>query len=162
MPGSDSTRKLVTSEKRKRAFVHKLTDAGVVRCHEELSAPPPDRAGAYAGVLYATLATVGRFLAVADIPMAEFFKPDAASVIEDSYRRLAGRPGETVRISALRQDIDDVVSRRDLDAELIRMADRPEVYLRAVTNQQTLTDDDRHAAVRLGDEDRHTLQIGAS
>jgi hypothetical protein len=66
-----------------------------------------------------------------------------------------------VRLGAVRDEVDGRLSRKDLDAELIRMADQPGVHLRAVVNQQTLTDADREAAVRLGGEDRHNLQIEA-
>ena len=49
-----------------------------------------------------------------------------------------------------------------LDAELRRMADLPDVYLREEANQQhLLTDDDRAAGLRLGGHDRHNLQIEA-
>jgi hypothetical protein len=153
--------KLVTSEKPGRAFVHQLTNAGAVRCGDELVAPRPDRAGSYGGVLYATLAVVQRYMERVGLPMSEFFKPDVQLLIREAYGRLADGPAAPVRLSALRREIDDAVSRKEVDAELVRMADQSDVYLRAVVNQQTLTDEDRDAAVRLGGEDRHNLQIEA-
>jgi hypothetical protein len=90
----------------------------------------------------------------------ELFKPDAELLIRKAYADLADGPAAPVRLSALREALEDV-SREDLDAELIRMAEQPAVHLRAEANQQTLTDVDREAALRLGGEDRHNLQIKA-
>jgi len=50
---------------------------------------------------------------------------------------------------------------RRRSAELTRMAGLPGVYLREEVDQQLLTDADRRAAIRLGGEDRHNLQIEA-
>jgi hypothetical protein len=154
--------KLVTSEKVGRPFVHQLTDAGAVRCTEELTAARPARAGSYGGVLFATLGVVARFLKRADLPISEFYKPDVELLIREAYGRLADSSAEPVRLSALRKTIDDSVSRAEVDAELVRMADQPRVHLRAVANQQTLTEEDRDAAVRLGGQERHSLQIETS
>lgn len=152
--------KLVTSEKHGRSFVHELTDAGGARCEEELSAPRPARAGSYGGVLHGLLAALHRNIERGGPRLLELFKPDAELLIRNAYAQLAGGPAAPVRLSALREAVEGV-SRKDLDAELVRMADQPGVHLRAVVNQQTLTDADREAAVRLGGEDRHNLQIEA-
>jgi hypothetical protein len=152
--------KLVTSEKLGRSYVHELTDAGWARCEEGLSSPRPERAGSYGGVLHGLLASLHRTIERGGPRLFELFKPDAELLIRKAYEDLADGPAAPVRLSALRAEIEDV-SREDLDVELIRMADQPGVHLRAVVNQQTLTDADRAAAVRLGGEDRHNLQIEA-
>jgi hypothetical protein len=152
--------KLVTSEKHGRSFVHELTDAGGARCEEELAAPRPPRAGSYGGVLHGLLAALHRNIERGGPRLLELFKPDIELLIRMAYAELADGPAAPVRLSTLREAVDGV-SRKDLDAELIRMADKPGVHLRAIVNQQTLTDTDREAAVRLGGEDRHNLQIEA-
>jgi hypothetical protein len=152
--------KLVTSERHGRSYVHELTDAGWARCGEELPAPRPERAGSYGGVLHGLLAALDRTIERGGPQLFELFKPDVEVLIRKAYGELADGPAAPVRLSALRDEVEDV-SRKELDAELIRMADQPGVHLRAVVNQQTLTDADREAAVRLGGEDRHNLQIEA-
>jgi hypothetical protein len=150
--------KLVTSEKHGRSYVHSLTDAGWARCEEELASPRPERAGSYGGVLHGLLSGLHRTMERGGPRLFELFKPDAELLIRKAYEDLADGPAAPVRISALREAVEGV-SRHDLDAELIRMAEQPAVHLRAEANQQTLTDADREAALRLGGEDRHNLQI---
>lgn len=152
--------KLVTSEKHGRSYVHELTDAGWARCGDELSAPRPERAGSYGGVLHGVLAALNRTIERGGPQLFELFKPDAELLIRKAYGDLGDGPATPVHLSKLRGVVDGV-SPKDLDAELIRMADQPGVHLRAVVNQQTLTDADRGAAVRLGGEDRHHLEIEA-
>ena len=60
----------------------------------------------------------------------------------------ADRDAAPVRLSALRARLADVED-KVVDAELTRMADPPGVHLREEANQQTLTDADRAAALRL-------------
>jgi len=152
--------KLVNSIKRGRPFVHELTDAGASRCREELTAARPDRAGQYGGVLYAMLASLHRHIERSGPALGEIFKPDVERMVRHAYRELADGHAAPVRLRELRAKLDGV-TKTDLDAELIRMADQPAVYLRATANQQLLTDEDRDAALRLGGEDRHILQIEA-
>jgi hypothetical protein len=152
--------KLVTSEKHGRSYVHVLTDAGWARCEKELTSPRPDRAGSYGGVLHGFLAALHRTIERGGPQLFELFKPDAELLIRKAYEDLAEGPAAPVRLSTLRGAADEV-AREDFDAELIRMADQPEVHLRAVVNQQILTDADREDAVSLGGEDRHNLQIEA-
>ena len=153
--------KLVTSEKQGRSYVHELTEPGWARCVEEFAAPRPPRAGAYGGVLHAVLASLRRSMDRGGPQLSELFKPDAELLIRQAYADLAGGPAAPVRLSALRERVDGQLSSKELDAELVRMADMPDVHLRAEMNQQTLADADREAALRLGGEDRHNVQIEA-
>jgi hypothetical protein len=75
------------------------------------------------------------------------------------YEGLAPYRCGSVRLSAIRRHLPSSVDRAEVDAALVELADTDGVHLRAVVNQQTLTDADRDAAVRLGGEDRHALQI---
>ena len=153
--------KLVTSEKQGRSYVHELTESGWARCTEEFAAPRPARAGSYGGVLHGVLAALRRTMERGGPQLSELFKPDAERLIRQAYDHLAQAPAAVVRLSELRDRVDGRLSRKELDAELTRMADLPGVHLRAEMNQQTLTDADRGAALRLGGEDRHNLQIEA-
>jgi hypothetical protein len=150
-------RKLVTSEKRGRPFLHTLTEAGWARGNEAMSAPRPEQARS-AKLLFALLATFHRYIERDGVSLFDVFKPDVEQLIRDAYVRLADTPGAPVRLSALRTAVDSVL-RKDLDGELQRMADQPDVYLRAEEDQQTLSDADREDALRLGGQDRHNLQI---
>ena len=152
-------RKLVTSEKNGRTFVHALTDPGWARCNEAMSAPRPERARSH-GVMYAVLATLHRYIERDGVSLFDVFKPDIEHLVRETYGRLASSPGAPVRLSSLRGAVDSVL-RKDLDAELRRMADQADVFLRAEEDQQTLTDVDREAALRLDGQDRHNLQIEA-
>jgi hypothetical protein len=69
------------------------------------------------------------------------------------YTRLAAYECAPVRLSEIRMYVDDA------DAALLELAEVEGVHLRAEMNQQTLTDEDREAAIRLGGEDRHNIQI---
>jgi hypothetical protein len=111
-------------------------------------------------VLHGLLAALDRTIERGGPQLFELFKPDAEVLIRKAYHELADGPAAPVRLSALRDAVDGV-SRTDFDAELIRMAEHPAVHVRAEANQQTLTDADREAALRLGGEDRHNLQIEA-
>jgi hypothetical protein len=151
--------KLVTSTKAGRSFRHELTDPGWVRAQEELSAPRPVRAGGAAGVLGGMLTALGRYTRDSGTRLSEIFTPDVEQAIRTAYWRLADRSAAPVRLSAIRAHLADISGQ--IDAELIRMAELPDVYLRGEVNQQHLTEEDRAAAIRLGGDDRHNLQIEA-
>jgi hypothetical protein len=151
--------KLVDSRKVGRSLRHLLTDRGWRRCADELAAPRPPRAGSYGGVLFAVLQGLHRYSEQAGPRLAEIFTPDVEQMIRGAYLALArGESAAPVRLSALREQLPDVQD-KVLDAELTRMAELPGVHLREEVNQQLLSDDDRRAAIRLGGEDRHNLQI---
>ena len=150
--------KLVTSGKRGRAHVHQLTEAGAGRFHTELTAPRPARVTAPLGVLHGVLGALHRSLDRGGLPLHEFFAPEPEPLVRAAYRRLAARPGAPLRLSALRDSLDALPARL-LDDALRRMADAPDVHLRAEEDQGSLTDADLAAALRLGGQNRHNLQI---
>ncbi len=153
--------KLVETRKVGRSFRHLLTDRGARRCQDELAAPRPPRSGGYGGVLFAVLDGLRRYGEQSGPRLGEIFTPDLERMVRGAYRDLSGgRPAAPVRLSALRERLADVAD-KDLDAELVRLAELPGVHLREEVNQQLLTDADRRAAIRLGGEDRHNLQIEA-
>jgi hypothetical protein len=151
--------KLVTSRKVGRGFAHELTDDGWAWCTAELSMERPDRAGSLGGALYTVLAGLQRYVARGGL-LHEIFTPDVGVLIRSAYRELAGAPGRWVGLAELREKLLGV-SRDAVDAELERMASSPGVHIQAESNQKTLTEADRAAAVRFGGDERHMLMIEA-
>jgi hypothetical protein len=153
-------RKLVASRKVGRSFAHELTDDGWARCKAELATERPARSGSLGGALYALLAGLQRHVARSGQPLSEIFQPDVEELIRSAYRDLARAPGDWVGLVQLREHLIGV-SRKDVDAELERMASTPGVHVQAEPNQKALTEADRAAAVRFGGDDRHMLMIEA-
>jgi hypothetical protein len=149
---------LVTSEQVGRPFVHELTDKGALRCVEELSGERPARSGSAAGALYAILKGLRRHLDDTGHTLPEIFKPDVPGQVEAAYADITGGTGESIRLAVLRERLAGV-PKGDVDRALELLARRADVHVRAETDQKTLTDDDRKAAVVLGGTPRHRLTI---
>lgn len=78
----------------------------------------------------------------------------------DAYHELATDPGAFVALSRLRQRLDgNGASKADVDKSLNRLLDNPDVQLEPEDNQKMLRLEDRAAAVFIGGENRHLLQI---
>jgi hypothetical protein len=151
--------KLVTSRKVGRGFAHELTDDGWAWCTAELSMERPARAGSLGGALYTVLAGLQRYVARGGL-LHEIFTADVEVLIRSAYRELADAPGRWVGLAELREKLLGV-PRDAVDAELERMAGSPGVHIQAESNQKTLTEADRAAAVRFGGDERHMLMIEA-
>jgi hypothetical protein len=151
--------KLVTSRKVGRGFAHELTDDGWAWCTAELSVERPDRAGSLGGALYTLLAGLQRYVARGG-RLHEIFTPDVETLIRSAYWELAGARRRWVGLAELREKLLGV-PREAVDAELERMASSPGVHVQAESNQKTLTEADRAAAVRFGGDERHMLMIEA-
>jgi hypothetical protein len=149
---------LVDSTKVGRAYVHELTDRGAVWCANELSEQRPERSGAAGGALYAVLNGLHRYLADSGHVTAEIFRADVQGQVEKAYVELAGGNGATVRLALLRDRLDGV-PKGDVDRALELLSRRPDVHVRAESDQKTLTERDREAAVVLGGTPRHLLMI---
>jgi hypothetical protein len=61
-------------------------------------------------------------------------------------------------LAALRKHLTEV-PRDELDAALLRLERQPGVSLIPEENRKTLTEDDRAAALRIGNEDNHLIAI---
>jgi transposase-like protein len=83
---------------------------------------------------------------------------DVAAQIRASYERLAARPGAWVSLTELRASVD--APRHLVDDVLRELERRPDVNLVPESNQKTLTQQDRDAAVVIGGQDKHLLWMG--
>lgn len=161
---------LVSTDTSVRPYAHELTDAGWARCRQEFGAETPPRVAPPVRTVYTLLRALGRHFDRADLQLYEVFTPvtevdvsvDAPAPLEDriraAYRNLARRPGAWVSLTRLRPALIGATT-ADVDRELVRMNRLPDVHLTPEANQKALTDDDRAAAVVVGDVDNHLLAI---
>ena len=101
--------------------------------------------------------------AIVDAPIASVPAPssdDIETSIRKAYAQLADRPNTWVSLTRLRPRLGDA-PRDEVDATLRRMISMPDVRLVPESNQKMLTDEDRGAAVVIGDQAKHLILIGA-
>ena len=175
---------LVRSRKVGRAFVHELGDGGWDRLQRPLNfdGTRPRAFGAALGSLLAAvrrdLDRTGRSLAMAFAPeAAEPAPPVVASApapqsapepeqeadlidrIREAYAAIASAPRAWVSIADIRRKLDGV-DRSELDAALRQLERADDVNIVPESNQKALSDDERRAAVIIGDQPKHFLAIG--
>lgn len=157
---------LVESIKVGPRFVHELTDDGWALGRKLFGAETPPGSKGQGKALYTLMRGLNRYLVREELPLAEVFAPapggdpdpsDQARVRE-AYGRLARSPGDWVALVRLRTELPDV-DHHDLDDTLRRMYRIPGVHLIPEENQKVLTDDDRHAAVVIGEQHKHLIAI---
>ncbi|TQS30432.1 hypothetical protein [Microbispora sp. KK1-11] len=85
---------------------------------------------------------------------------DIETMIRKAYAQLADKPNAWVSLTLLRPLLGDA-PRAEVDATLRRMIGLPDVRLVPESNQKMLTDEDRNAAVVIGDQAKHLILIGA-
>ncbi|XVQ84118.1 hypothetical protein ACQP2K_35670 [Microbispora siamensis] len=85
---------------------------------------------------------------------------DIETVIRKAYAQLADKPNAWVSLTLLRPLLGDA-PRAEVDATLRLMIGLPDVRLVPESNQKMLTDEDRNAAVVIGDQAKHLILIGA-
>lgn len=123
--------------------------------------------------MFTVLAGLRRWLDRTDSRPADVFSPrgdetapldssdktvDIEASIRAAYASLAREPGSTVRLSRLRNELRDI-PRADLDDALARLRRAADVSLIPEENQKTLTDEERAAAVVVGNQQNHLLSI---
>ncbi|WP_424531363.1 hypothetical protein ACOZ38_15480 [Sphaerisporangium viridialbum] len=90
--------------------------------------------------------------------------PSADSAVEAriraAYAELAEKPGTWIGLTEIRELISDL-PRAAVDQTLRLMNRMPDVTLIPESNQKTLSQEDREAAVTIGDQAKHALWIGA-
>ncbi|MET0900370.1 MAG: hypothetical protein ABWY45_20850 [Mycobacterium sp.] len=171
---------LVESTKVGRSYVHELTDDGWALSRKLVGAPTPPASSGQGKALYTVLRGLARYLTRADLPLAELFAEPASGAepepvsepvsdeapqlpsdearVQQVYGRLAAQSGDWVALVRLRAALPDV-DHEDLDDTLRRMYRIPGVHLIPEENQKVLTDDDRLAAVVIGEQHKHLIAI---
>jgi hypothetical protein len=156
-----------------RPMTLELTDKGWRICGELIGGEPPARSTGAGKAMFTVLAGLRRWLDRTDARPADVFSPrteepapvaktdatvDIEASIRAAYAGLAREPGSTVRLSRLRNELRDI-PRTDLDDALARLRRAPDVSLIPEENQKTLTDEERAAAVVVGNQQNHLLSI---
>ncbi|MCJ0890788.1 hypothetical protein [Rhodococcus sp. ARC_M5] len=156
-----------------RPMTLELTDKGWRTCGDLIGGEPPARSTGAGKAMFTVLAGLRRWLDRTDSRPAEVFSPrgdepapvdetdkavDIEASIRTAYARLAHEPGSTVRLSRLRNELRDI-PRTDLDDALARLRRAADVALIPEENQKTLTDEERAAAVVVGNQQNHLLSI---
>ena len=161
---------LIESTKVGPRFVHELTDAGWALGRHLFGAEAPPRSSGQGKALYTLMRGLNRYFTREDLPLAEVFAPAVPGATPDPalpsdqarvhqvYDRLAGAPGDWVALVRLRAELPDV-GHHELDDTLRRMYRIPGVHLIPEENQKVLTDDDRQAAVVIGQQHKHLIAI---
>jgi hypothetical protein len=153
-----------TRTKGNAPFVNELTDAGWRWCHDELSAgrPRSSREESLGKALYAVLGGLARYLEHVGKAPAEIFYIEPAESLEDriraTYEKLAKRPGDYVSLTELRRGLDGA-PRAEVDEALRELNRGRKVILVSDDEQELLTQEDRAAALRIGNQDKHLLAI---
>ncbi|MDV7987575.1 hypothetical protein [Rhodococcus sp. IEGM 1374] len=163
-----------------RPMTLELTDKGWRTCGELIGGEPPARSTGAGKAMFTVLAGLRRWLDRTDSRPADVFSPrgdeaapdepaidekavgsdtvDIEASIRAAYARIAREPGSTVRLSRLRNELRDI-TRSDLDDALARLRRAADVSLIPEENQKTLTDEERAAAVVVGNQQNHLLSI---
>ncbi|MDV6301120.1 MULTISPECIES: hypothetical protein [Rhodococcus] len=163
-----------------RPMTLELTDKGWRTCGELIGGEPPARSTGAGKAMFTVLAGLRRWLDRTDSRPADVFSPrgdeaapdesaidekavdsdtvDIEASIRAAYARIAREPGSTVRLSRLRNELRDI-PRTDLDDALARLRRAADVSLIPEENQKTLTDEERAAAVVVGNQQNHLLSI---
>jgi hypothetical protein len=160
-----------------RPFVLHLEEKGWRWCRDELRVLPSDKSPKAYRLLYGVLNSIDLYLRRSGCTMDEFFAIGGASAegadaarnmpqgpvadvekqIRSVYHDLVVEPRGWVGLRALRERLG--LSRADVDAALLRLDLLPGVYLQPESDQKTLTEADRAAAIRIGGEAKHLLSI---
>ena len=147
------------------AFIHTLTRAGWAWCTEELVADLPEQPGPLGGALYSVLRGMDGALQSRNLTLREFLSSasdntagDIEGDIRAAYRKLATRPRAFVRLAALRSLLNGS-SRADVDEALRTMSQSRRANLMPESNRKTLTDADHRAAIHIGRQDNHLIEI---
>ncbi|MFY1595667.1 hypothetical protein [Micromonospora sp. WMMD737] len=178
---------LVETDRSHRPFSHELTDEGWRVVRQLHAGAPPARSGSATRSLFTLLANLHRSLSRLGLSHADFFTPPSATsglaagptppgvapapaatepdaveaLIRAAYHELAREPGAWVGLADLRERLGRQ-DRATVDATLRAMVQRDGVRIIPVANTKSLTARDRAAAVRIGDEENHTLAIGSA
>jgi hypothetical protein len=153
-----------------RSFTYELTDAGWLETRRLLRGPRPEKASVRtARVLWAFVGDLSKHMDRAGIELADVYPvepeteagTDTAEAIREAYTALAAEGGsEWVPLRRLREHLNGI-DRDELDKELTELLGAHAVRLIPESNQKTLTEADREAALWIGGQYRHLIAIEA-
>jgi len=173
---------LITVEKRStdagtRADWLEVSDKGWAWAGENLTAPLGTKSTAGTVVLQELLARLQSFLQARNISLAELIVPSINSAkmdgqatapkqdypalrdrIRSAYKSIAGSFNKRVLLRDLRSELQSV-SRARLDEALLKITREEEADLISLDNPCDITDADKDAAIRIGEQQRHILWI---
>jgi hypothetical protein len=151
-----------------------LTDNGRDAVLEMITNPPAPGGGLQVAATNALLAQAGRHLAHNGGKPADFFQASGDVAIQphvdldldaikervqEAYRQLARRPGDWVKLGALRGRLGGIPRDR-VDQALTELNRTASVTVAPDANQKSLTAADREAAVVIGNQPKHAIAIG--
>jgi hypothetical protein len=150
-----------------KPLVLELTEKGWAQAIGELGGAVPARAGSAGGALYAALGFLRSLCDHLDVAPSELFRlsvrqtgsqaAPAPADFEASIRKAYGqvaRSGEYVSLATVKNALQT-----EVDSTLVRMNRESDVNLIPNSQQGDLTADDRAAAVKIGNQDRHLIAI---
>lgn len=160
---------LITVRKVGRAQVWELTDSGWRTAEELLAKPAPAKmSNRTARILWALIGDLSKHMERASIRLADVYsaepedEPAPATLgerIVAAFHELAGDDPDWVPLLDLRERLG-AEDRAEVDKALTELHAAREIELIPESNQKTLTDADREAAIWLGGEYRHLIGIG--
>lgn len=122
--------------------------------------PSPARPSRARGKKSSSTAGAGATLPQVDTGINPVPAPaDLDTRIRDAYRQLAPRPGDTVDLADLRDQLPDV-PKDQLDAALTKMLADDRIQLEPEPFGHRIGDREKAAAINIGDEDRHDITMG--
>jgi hypothetical protein len=148
-----------------------LTKAGRDRVYAEFDAELPPGTKCGEATLHAVLAALRPFLDQSAMTLPDLIarlgsaRPELTNVemgtrIRKAYGEIAPRAGAWVMLTQLRAALGHA-DREQVDAALIQLNREPDVHIVPESNQKVLTQDERAAAVSIGNQDRHLISIGS-
>lgn len=150
-----------------------LADDGAKLCLAEFGGSPPGGAGSGAagGALYAMLGAIKRYVDQKNVEFHEFFVPDPSpprprtqaeikTLIREAYAALAREPGGLVDLADLRDRLDGL-PRVDVDRALVALNRTKAVRIVPESDQKSLTQRDRDAAIVIGNQAKHLIAISS-
>lgn len=160
-----SERGLVSIDRGVRPYVYELTDAGWLTARKLLSEPAPGGVSQRtARILWAVIGDFASHMERTGTELADLYpaRSDAtvSEQIKEAYLAAVDEPEAWLPLRELRELLTEA-DRKAIDRALAELHAAREIRLIPESNQKTLTDADREAALWLGGEYRHLIAIEA-
>ncbi len=156
---------LLVVDKSVRPYGYELTDAGWLTARKLLAEPAPKGISSRtARILWAVMGDFSAHMDRTGAELADLYPPPAApdprDAVRSAYRELVGEDTDWLPLRRLRAHLDDL-DRETLDRALEDLLGSHSIRLIPESNQKTLTEADRDAAIWLGGQYRHLIAIEA-